>query len=272
MKTLIINADDLGAAEGTVEAITSLYEKGLVTSTTALVNLPDWPRAATYLKKHPNLGAGVHLVMNDGSPILPADRVRSLVDRQGRFYDGNALLLRYGRLRLSELEDEWRAQILKFIADSGRQPDHLDLHCHYPYVFPAWFRVSLKLGCEFGSIPVRLPFDDALVAKAALLAKSAGFPAWYVRWNGGRYQKMVHQFGLQHTNYWESSFSQDGNRTPEYLLQLLDRLPNGSTELLCHPGTLKEWRRQDYQALLDPRVKSRLHKKDILLINYQNIA
>jgi predicted glycoside hydrolase/deacetylase ChbG (UPF0249 family) len=135
MKTLIINADDLGAAEGTVEAITSLYEKGLVTSTTALVNLPDWPRAATYLKKHPNLGAGVHLVMNDGSPILPADRVRSLVDRQGRFYDGNALLLRYGRLSLSELEDEWRAQILKFITDSGRQPDHLDLHCHYPRGF-----------------------------------------------------------------------------------------------------------------------------------------
>jgi len=272
MKQLIINADDLGAAEGTVEAITSLFEKDLLTSTTALVNLPDWPKAAAYLKKHPGLGAGVHLVMNDGSPILPAEKVSSLVNQQGCFYDGSALLRRYGRLRLPELEAEWRAQIEKFIADTGRQPDHLDLHCHYPYVFPSWFRVSLKLACEFGGLPVRLPFDDALADKAAGLAKGTGFPTWYVRWTGGRYRKMVSRYGISTTNYWESSFSQEGNNTPEFLLQLLDKLPVGSTELLCHPGTLVDWRKRDYESLLDPRIKALIRKKGILLINYQNIT
>jgi predicted glycoside hydrolase/deacetylase ChbG (UPF0249 family) len=271
MKHLIINADDLGAAEGTVEAISTLFEKGLVTSTTALVNLPDWPRAAAYLKKHPGLGAGVHLVMNDGKPVLPVEKVRSLVDGQGNFYDGKALLLRFGRLSLNQLEAEWRAQIMKFITNTGHLPDHLDLHCHYPYVFPSWFRVSLKLAAEFGHLPVRMPFDDALDAKAPDLAKGAGFPVWYVRSAGRRYQRMLRRYGLKRTDYWESSFSQEGHRTPEYLLGLLENMPEGSTELLCHPGTLRDWRKQDYQALMDTRIKARLQKKDILLVNYQNI-
>ncbi len=118
MKTLIINADDFGAAEGTVEAISALYSKGIVTSTTALVNLPDWPKGADFLRKNPELGAGVHLVMNDGRPVLPRRQVPSLVKSDGHFYDGTPLLLRYGRLSLKQLEAEWRAQIEKFIQDT----------------------------------------------------------------------------------------------------------------------------------------------------------
>ena len=270
-KQLIINADDLGYPAGTVPAIIELYEAGVVTSTTAMVNQPHWPEAAAYLRDHPGLGAGVHLVMNDGRPILPSERVPSLVDAEGCFRDGTPLLLRYGRLRTAELEAEWRAQIEKFIADTGRQPDHLDLHCHYPYVFPAWFRASLELAQEYGHLPVRMPFDDALDRKAEEMAAGSGFPVWYVRWQGRRYQRMVERHGLKRPNYFEMSFSQDGHRTPEYLLGLLDALPEGVTELLVHPGT-EDWREEDYHALLDPRVRQRIGKSDVELIAYGDLS
>jgi len=87
-RRLIINADDLGYPAGTVPAIVALYEAGVVTSTTAMVNQPHWPEAAAYLRDHPGLGAGVHLVMNDGRPILPPEQVGSLVDAEGRFLTG----------------------------------------------------------------------------------------------------------------------------------------------------------------------------------------
>lgn len=267
-KQLIINADDLGYPAGTVPAIIELYEAGVVTSTTAMVNQPHWPEAAAYLRDHPGLGAGVHLVMNDGRPILPSERVPSLVDAEGCFRDGTPLLLRYGRLRTAELEAEWRAQTEKFIADTGRQPDHLDLHCHYPYVFPAWFRASLELAQEYGHLPVRMPFDDALDRKAEEMAAGSGFPVWYVRWQGRRYQRMVERHGLKRPNYFEMSFSQDGHRTPEYLLGLLDALPEGVTELLVHPGT-EDWREEDYHALLNPGVKRRIEALGIELIDYR---
>ena len=174
-KRIIINADDLGHPDGTVEATIALHQAGVVTSTTVMVNQPHWPEAAPYLRDHPELGAGVHLVMNDGCPLLSPEQVPSLVDAGGCFRDGTPLLLRYGRLRTAELKAEWRAQIEKFIADTGRQPDHLDLHCHYPYAFSAWFRVSLELARDYGHIPVRMPFDDALDSKAPAMAAGMGF-------------------------------------------------------------------------------------------------
>lgn len=273
-RRLIINADDFGHPEGSVPAIIALYEAGVVTSTTAMTNQPNWPEAAAYLREHPGLGAGVHLVMNEGGPVLPIERVRSLVDAQGRFRDGPALLRRYGRLRLRELAAEWRAQIEKFIADTGRQPDHLDLHCHYPYVFPAWFRVSLELAEEYGRLPVRMPFDDALDLKAATMGASSGFPAWYVRWQGRRYQRMAQRRGLKYPNYFESSFSlfaTDEHRTAEYLLGLLETLPEGVTELVAHPGTV-DWREKDYRALADPRVKARIRELGIELVTYADLG
>jgi predicted glycoside hydrolase/deacetylase ChbG (UPF0249 family) len=270
---LILNADDFGYAEGSVPATMQLYEAGMITSTTALVNQPHWPEAARYLRDHPGLGAGVHLVMNEGRPILPIEQVPTLVDRAGQFRDGRALLWRYGLLRVSQLKAEWRAQIVKFIADTGRQPDHLDLHCHYPYVFPAWFRVSLELAREYGTIPVRLPFDDALEHKAPRMAAIGGFPAWYVRWQGRRYQQMVAGYGLGRANYFESSFSlfaPDEYHTAEYLLTLLNTLPEGVTELLAHPGT-EGWREMDLRALLDPRVKRCIQELGIELVTYRDL-
>lgn len=62
-KRLIINADDLGHPTGTAEAIAALHEAGIVASTTAMVNQSNWPKAAAYLRDHPDPGAGVHLVL-----------------------------------------------------------------------------------------------------------------------------------------------------------------------------------------------------------------
>ncbi len=271
IRQLIIHADDLGFPAGTVEAIGDLFRAGIVTSASAMVNQPDWPRAAALLRDHPEWDVGVHLVMNDGRPILPLGEVSTLVDRDGRFRDGWSLLLRYPLTSLSQLKAEWRAQIEKFIADVGRPPSHLDLHCHYPYVFPAWFRLSLDLAEEYGGLAVRTPFDDALEERAAeLSAHYGGFPSWFIRWQGRRYRSMVDRRGLPRTDFWESSFSQDGRRSVEVLLRILDNLREGTTELLCHPG-LDGWRRKDYDALRDPRIRERIRALGIVLTDYGRV-
>ncbi len=242
-----------------------------MTSTSAMVNQPDWPQAAAMLREHPEWDAGVHLIMNAGRPILPTGQVPSLVDREGLFRDGMPLLRRYPLISLHQLKREWRAQIEKFIADTGRQPSHLDLHCHYPYVFAPWFRLSLELAEEYGRIGVRMPFDDALEQKAETLAAHyKSFPAWFIRWRGQQYRNMVDSRRLPRVNYWESSFSQDGHRTVEELIQILDHLPEGSTEILCHPG-IEGWRADDYRALKDPRVRQRIEALGIQMVDYRSL-
>lgn len=269
---LIINADDMGFPEGTVEATADLFRRGIVTSASVMVNQPFWPQAASLLREHPEWDAGVHLVMNEGRPVLPLKDVRSLVDRGGNFRNSWGLLSRYPTISHAQLEAEWRAQIEKYIADTGRPPSHLDFHCHYPYVFAAWFRLSVDLAQEYGQIPVRVPFDDALEQKAAeLAARYPGFPAWFVVWLGRRYREMVDQRALARTEYWESGFSQNGARTTAHLLDILDQLPEGVTEVLCHPGT-EGWRAEDYEALRDPVVLERIEVLGIELVGYEWVA
>ena len=265
---LIINADDLGHPAGTVEAISTLFEAGVVTSASAMTNMPDWPQAAAMLRDHPEWDAGVHLVMNDGQPVLPAAEVPTLVNDAGRFYDGRDLLIRFPIISRSQLKAEWIAQIERFVADTGRTPSHFDLHCHYPYVFPAWFRTSVELAMAHGGIPIRIPFDKALDEKAGELSERYGIPPWFIRWQGRRYRKMVKQAGLAGTDYWESGFSQDGRRTVPVLLEILEHLPEGTTEILCHPG-VEGWRMADYEALIAPRVRGRLAESDIVLTDYR---
>jgi predicted glycoside hydrolase/deacetylase ChbG (UPF0249 family) len=208
--------------------------------------------------------------MNAGAPVLSPALVPSLVDSEGRFRDGRALLVRYGRLRTAELAAEWRAQIETFITDVGRPPDHLNLHCHYPYVFPAWFQASLDLAGEYGRVPVRMPFDNALDEKAPKMAARSRFPEWYVRWQGRRYQRMVRRSGLRRPDYFERSFSADGNRTTAGLLSLLDALPEGTTELLTHPGT-QGWRTAEARALSHPEVRRRVDQRGIELVTFRDL-
>ncbi len=76
MKRLIINADDFGHDEGVVRGIIDCHRAGAISSTSCMTNMPAWPQAAAYLKDHPELGAGVHLVFNAGQPVLPVAQVR----------------------------------------------------------------------------------------------------------------------------------------------------------------------------------------------------
>ena len=268
VKRLIINADDLGYDNGVVRAILDLHRAGLITSTSCMTNMPAWHLAAAYLREHPDLGAGVHLVMNDGRPVLPAAQVPALVNADGRFLDDGQILrsLRPGTTR--QLRAEFRAQIERFIADVGRPPDHLDNHCAISYVRPDRFKVTLELAREYG-LPIRAPFGDDLEEQVEMLAAHNNLPPWLVRWMGARYRSRVDRAGIRRPHTFIQHFSMPGHRTPEYLLAVLDGLRDGwVSELLVHPGYDGDWREGDLRALLDPRVRERLGRGDVELVSF----
>jgi chitin disaccharide deacetylase len=65
----------------------------------------------------------------------------------------------------------------------------------------------------------------------------------------------------------------------ERLLELLEGLDDGDTELACHPGyadglhsRYTQEREQEVRTLTDPRVRTRLGELDIELIGWRNVA
>ncbi len=123
MKKMIIRADDVGFTDfcnfGTFTAI----DHGMVTSADVMLDSPGTVDALTRLKNYPWLSVGWHMHMW-GAPVLPPNKVPSLVEKGGAF-DGRF------RLDLQQAEDvvfeeavmELRAQVSRCIDILGKAPD-----------------------------------------------------------------------------------------------------------------------------------------------------
>ncbi len=272
MKRLIINADDFGYDEGVVRAVIDVDRAGMISSASCMTNMPAWPQAAAYLRNNGSLGAGVHLVFNEGSPVLPAEQVPALIGEDGQFLNDAQILRSLRPGTTAELRAEFRAQIERFIADVGRPPDHLDNHCAISYTRPDRLTVTLDLAKEY-NLPIRVPFGDDLQEQATFLSQRNALPYWMVRWLGAYFRRRIDQTGIGRPNVFLMQFSTPGNRTPEDLLSLLDSLREGwISEILVHPGYGIDWREEELSALLDPRVRERLDQPDIELTTFADVG
>lgn len=163
-RPLVVTADDFGLTEGVNRAVVTGHRAGIVTSTSVLAVGRAYPEAAELARSTPTLAVGVHLAaVGEDPPLLPAARVRSLVDRDGRFpltYREVLARAALGRLDPDDVRREFRAQITRVLED-GVRVTHLDSHQHL-HLWPAIGRVVADLAREFSIPVVRLPRSHRL--------------------------------------------------------------------------------------------------------------
>jgi predicted glycoside hydrolase/deacetylase ChbG (UPF0249 family) len=130
---LIVNADDFGCCRGVNRGIIEAHERGIVTSSSLMVDSPAAADAAEYARARPELGLGLHVV-------LARWRVHRLPRRDSVFSEK--------RLR-RHAADQLERQLERFSALVGRGPSHLDSHRHrhtWPIVRPLFERTARELG------------------------------------------------------------------------------------------------------------------------------
>ena len=278
-RKLIVNADDFGRSRGVSDGILRAHRDGIVTSTTAMMNMPgvahDLVRAAS---ETPRLGLGVHLTFTAGRPLMPMDWVRSLVDEHDHFLSQEAILQQPTRIDPDELMSELKAQVNTFKNALGHLPDHLDAH-HFVHLIPPLFRVYLDLADSFG-LPIRLPIPrqpaplDHVPALLGNVAPDVLEPIVQADW------ALLADRSIRTTDHFIMSFFGQNTSTAS-LLQLLADLPDGVTELMTHPGLADEHiraesnyhveRERELAALTDPQVLVQLQKLDIELVTYAKL-
>lgn len=151
---LVINGDDFGYSPGQNLGIIKAHESGILTSTTAMANGEYLEEALTLAAPHKNLGIGVHLIMDFGTPILPADEIPSLVDSHGNFRKHREDLPIM--VDQKELFREWSAQIDR-LKDLGVSLTHMDGH-HHMHLHPDLLETALGIAEKY-QLPMRyLPF------------------------------------------------------------------------------------------------------------------
>ncbi|MCJ7520162.1 MAG: carbohydrate deacetylase [Anaerolineaceae bacterium] len=262
MKALIINADDLGLTSGVTRGIIDAHLKGVVTSTSALMNSPIIAEGlAMARQKAPSLGIGVHLVLTWGKPMLLPREIPGLVDDHGDFCKFDQLARRVENLNSDEVRKEWRTQIEAFLANR-LQPDHLDSHHHISYSSESLFRIMLDLAREY-DLPIRYPSlpDNATAWK--------GFPA-----------ALVDQYSIRSPqNCIVSFYGQAVSLTN--LVEILSTLPKGVSELMCHPGyadrelmegsSYNTVREKEFQLLVSPEIKAAVEKNGVILSRFSDL-
>lgn len=288
MKNLIVSADDLGWTAGVNRGIAEAHRKGLVTSTSLLANGRAFDSALEVARANPELGVGVHLNLSDGRPTAPAGKVAGLLNRAGELGAGpESLLLRIASRSISveQVEREWDAQICK-VREAGIAPTHLDGHKHVQ-MLPGFFEVAVRLAKKHGVRAIRVSHEESKLRSALSSAgdRSTGMvlkqevQARGLKLLARDAREMADHAGLVTTDYF-CGIAQTGVLTREGVEQLLVNLPEGTTELMCHPGyadeelrrtttRLQESRQTELQILTDSRIRKLVASKGIRLISYR---
>jgi hopanoid biosynthesis associated protein HpnK len=239
VKRLIVTGDDFGLAESINEAIEEAHREGILTAASLMVGAGAAGDAVARARRLPALRVGLHVVLVEGRPVLPAREVPALVDERGEF---STHLVRAGfsfffrpRVR-RQLEAEIRAQFAAFRA-TGLALDHVNAHNHM-HLHPTLLALIVEVGREFGLTAVRVPYEPPLaswraarsglarrIATAALLSPWIALLRWRLRRAGLKSNQFA--FGLYDS----------GNMQSELVARLLRGLPDGVTEMYFHPAT-----------------------------------
>ncbi len=291
MKNLIVNADDLGWTVGVNRGIVEGHCQGLITSTSLLANGQAFVDGVSLAKKNPALGVGVHLNLSDGPPTAPLAKVKGLRNARDEFEGGpEGLLLRLARrsLRTEEVEVEWDAQIQK-VRDAGIQPTHLDGHKHV-HMLPGLFEAALRLAKKHGIGAIRVSHEDSKLRvalsigqeqKASVVLKQ-GVQARGLKLLAHDAKDLAQRAGIATTDYF-CGIAQTGVLLREGVERLLEILPEGYTELMCHPGyvdeellkshtRLQQSRQIELAILTDPGIRKLVAMRGIRLIDFKDMA
>jgi hopanoid biosynthesis associated protein HpnK len=290
MKKLIVNADDFGLTEGVNRAIVDGHRKGIITSTTLMANGAAFVSAVASASTVPDLGIGVHLTLTQGRPVCPASRVPTIVNSEGFFYPSPGVLARRilsRKIRPEEIQNELRSQIEK-IASVGIRITHLDSHKHI-HLLPPIFELVINLAREYRIDCVRCPIEPASSALGPLQSGRAGWPRMAKQYLLARalsalaacQVKKVAHAGLYRPGYF-FGLSQTGFLNNAILEQMLRAVPDGTSEIMCHPGyvdadlrntrtRLREQRQTELEALTSSSVRQLVNELGIELIPYDKL-
>jgi chitin disaccharide deacetylase len=270
---LIVNADDFGLSESVSRGIITAHRAGILTSTTFMTNFPWAHELAPLLSEAPDLGVGVHLNLTTGTPLLPPEQVDSLVDTQGHFHKSILHLLT--RIDMSQVRQEWAAQVEKGIQLLGRLPTHLDTH-RYLQGHPEFAAAMIDTARAYGVRAVRClypgpdlalsqmykPYNPArLLVERYLRRSAAQVAASGLACPGAT---IAGDFGLAQ------------------LLRHLERAGEGVTELVCHPGlvddrlrslsSMQEHREEELAALTDPAARRTAERLGLTLVSFRHLS
>lgn len=236
---LILNADDFGLTPGINRAIEELYRAGALTSATLMANGPAFDDAVRIAHRNPGLGVGCHVVLTDGLPVShPAD-IMSLMGANEKTFRPSLvdflLAVLRGKITEDHIAREAAAQIQK-LQRAGIDITHIDTHKH-THILPGVARPLLYVAERARIGAVRNPFEEPWSLKLSHSDPMRLLQVRVMRTLRKRFEALPQiASGAVATTSGTLGISATGRLDQTTLSRLLSHIPEGTWELVTHPG------------------------------------
>ena len=280
MKRLIVNADDFGLSPEVNAGIMRAYRDGILRSASLMVAESAAPAAAELARENPGLDVGLHAVVCRGRSVLDPSRLGAAVQSSGKFIDspvGAGMRYFFDRSMRTAMTDELRAQVERHLELVGYL-NHIDGHLNF-HVHPLFADILVDLAVEYKVPCIRLPRERVMTTlrlrqdnAARKLVESMIF-----RTLSRRTRRMMSSRGLSSTDAL-FGLHQSGHLSEDYVVGVIDRIREGTTELYFHPaadigGTPPAVEAQlEGEILTSARVRDAIERNEIELITFADLA
>jgi hopanoid biosynthesis associated protein HpnK len=237
-------------------------------------------------RRLPSLRVGLHLVLVDGRPASPPSGIPDLVGKDGCFRRDMLVLslavFAVPKVR-RQVETEIAAQFEAFRA-TGLPLDHVNAHKHF-HLHPTLARLACQVGARYGMKALRAPVEpggvvaavDGLSARVYPTNLGAA-PSLLTRRFASRLAGQLSRRGIMTADQ-VFGLAWSGALRSDRLAGLMARLPDGISEVYCHPATSDAFPgaasgyryREELAALLSPDVAAAIARHGISLTTYSDL-
>lgn len=279
MKKLIITADDYGMCEAVNKAIEECVKSGIVLSTNVMTNMSCCGDAAYLKEKFPELSVGIHFNFTAGTPLSSKDKVRSLIDSDGKFLSYNKIreACKNKAYNYEHIKTEMTAQYERYLEICG-EPDYWNTHQNV-HVYPDLYPVFRDAAIEFGIKKMRSH-------QRIFVPSSTGKSDKSLKWT------LTNPLKCRMLDSWQKKSKKMGIDSPDgilvrmneadkldlpYLLKNIKWKNNSIAELIIHPsvtpdceyfGGITEGRVKEYKTFSDSSVKKIAEENEIEIVNF----
>ena len=199
------------------------------------------------------------------------EKIPGLVNHRREFGDhpaGVGLRYFFSRKLHGQLRDEIAAQFNRFHT-AGLPLDHVNGHLHL-HLHPTVFGILMENAATWGITHLRLTRDlfwfNTRLAQGHWIYRAGHALIHHVL--SGLARPVLQQKAIKHTGV-VFGLLQNARVDESYVTQLLPVLPPGDSELYSHPS-LDQFK-NEFDALVSPRVKALVEAQGIELIRYQDL-
>ena len=268
-KLLIVHADDLGMSHSVDAASIKELESELVNSASLMVPCPWFSEIAAYARSHPEADLGLHLTLTSEwqlyrwGPVLPADRVKSLMAPDGYLYPTQDVAAAHIDPR--EAEAEIRAQVERAMA-YGIQPTHLNSHMGTLYQNRALFEVLIRVARDY-KLPVMISRE------------------WFA--NNDYLASLIspEDVAVDHTisasptippDQWEQFYTDAIRHLEPGVTQVMIHLAYADEEMRAitddHPAWGAAWRQRDFDFFTSTEFRRLLDENHVKLVTWRELG